>query len=327
MPPVAMITGMGHKVPDKVLDNKYFEGIVDTSDEWIVTRTGIKERHVVEPGTGLSELAIPAARIAMKNAGIDALDLDLIVISTVSGDTQFPSTAIHVQAGLGATNAVAFDVNATCAGYLYAIHLAKNFIESGAYKTILVIGGEILSSMVDYEDRSTCVLFGDGAGACVVQRSNGERGILATHIASDGRLAKLLYRWGAGSAHVLDHELLDSREHYLKMQGNEVFRYAVRLMASACEIVMEEAGLTRDDIDLLFPHQANIRIIKSLGKYLKMDNSKVFVNIERYGNTSAASIPIAMCEAMETGRLREGDTAMMVSFGGGFTWAAAIVKI
>jgi len=327
MPVRALITGTGHSVPDKVLDNKYFEQIVDTSDEWIVARTGIKERRVVEPGTGLSALAVPAARQAMAKAGIGPLDLDLILVATVSGDMQFPATAIFVQAQLGATNAVAFDVSATCAGYLYLLHLADNFIRSSAYQTILVIGGEILSSMVDYEDRSTCVLFGDGAGANVIQKRDGERGILATHVGSDGRLANLLYRWGSGSAHVLTHEVLDQRSHYMVMQGNEVFRHAVRIMADAIEVVIEKAGITVDDIDLFIPHQANIRIIKSLANRLRLPKEKVYINIERYGNTSAASIPIALNEALTSGRLREGDICGMVSFGGGFTWGSAVVKM
>lgn len=327
MPSRAVITGVGHAVPDRVLDNKYFEGIVDTSDEWIVTRTGIKERRVVEPGTGLSALAVPAAREAMEKAGIGPLDIDVIMVSTVSGDLRFPSTAIYVQAELGATNAAAFDIGATCAGFLYGLHLAKTFIEAGTYQTILVIGGEILSSMTDYQDRSTCVLFGDGAGANVVQRSNGERGILATHIASDGRLADLLYSWGAGSKHPMSPEIARGRDHYLKMQGNEVFRHAVRLMANATDIVMEKAGISSDEIDLFISHQANIRIIKALGKKLKLSDEKVFINIERFGNTSAASIPIAMNEALQTGRLKQGDICVMVSFGGGLTWSSAVVRI
>jgi len=327
MPVRALITGTGHCVPDKVLDNKYFEQIVDTSDEWIISRTGIKERRVVEPGTGLSALAVPAARQAMAKAGVGPLDLDLILVATVSGDMQFPATAIFVQAKLGATKAVAFDVSATCAGYLYLLHLADNFIRTGAYQTILVIGGEILSSMVDYEDRSTCVLFGDGAGANVIQRRNGNRGILATHVGSDGRLAHLLYRWGSGSAHVLTHEVLDERSHYMVMQGNEVFRHAVRLMADAVEVAMHKAGITADDIDLFIPHQANIRIINSLSKKLGLPDEKLYVNIEKYGNTSAASIPIALNEALTLGRLRKGDICVMVSFGGGFTWGSAVVRV
>jgi 3-oxoacyl-[acyl-carrier-protein] synthase-3 len=327
MPMRALITGTGHKVPDRVLDNKYFERIVDTSDEWIVTRTGIRERHVVEPGTGLSALAIPAAREAMEKAGVGPLDLDLILIATVSGDMQFPATAIFVQAELGATNAVAFDFSATCAGYLYGLHLANTFIKSGIYETILVIGGEILSSMVNYEDRATCVLFGDGAGANVIQKRNGDRGILSTHVGSDGRLANLLYRWGSGSAHVLTHEVLDKRLHYLEMQGNEVFRHAVRIMEAATKTAMKKAGITRDDIDLFIPHQANIRIINSLAKRLKVPMDKVYINIDRYGNTSAASVPIALNEALTTGRLHEGDICVMVAFGGGFTWGSAVVKI
>jgi 3-oxoacyl-[acyl-carrier-protein] synthase-3 len=327
VPSRAVITGVGHAVPDRVLDNKYFEGIVDTSDEWIITRTGIKERHVVIPGTGLSELAVPAAREAMEKAGVGPLDIDVIIVATVSGDLRFPSTAIYVQAELGATNAAAFDIGATCAGFLYGLHLAKTFIEAGTYETVLVIGGEILSSMTDYKDRSTCVLFGDGAGANIVQKSNGERGILATHIASDGRLADLLYSWGAGSRHPMSPEIAKGRDHYLKMQGNEVFRHAVRLMADASKLVMEKAGITSDEIDLFISHQANIRIIKALGRKLKLSSDKVFINIERYGNTSAASIPIALNEAIKTGRLKEGEIVVMVSFGGGLTWSSAVVRL
>jgi 3-oxoacyl-[acyl-carrier-protein] synthase-3 len=255
------------------------------------------------------------------------LDIDLILVATVSGDMQFPSTAIFVQSELGATNAVGFDIGATCSGYIYGLHLAKTFIEAGTYETILVIGGEILSSMVDYRDRSTCVLFGDGAGANIIQKRNGKRGILSTYVGSDGRLANLLYRWGIGSAHVLTHEVLDQGSHHMKMQGNEVFRHAVVLMANAVEIAMKKAGITRDDIDLFIPHQANIRIIKSLANRLKVPKDKVYINIERYGNTSAASVPIAFNEAMSMGRIHEGDIVVMVAFGGGFTWGSAVVRM
>jgi 3-oxoacyl-[acyl-carrier-protein] synthase-3 len=327
MPPVAMITGTGHAVPDRILDNKYFESIVDTSDEWIVTRTGIRERHVVEPGTGLSALAVPAAREAMQKAGVGALDIELIIVCSVSGDVQFPAAAIYVQRELGAINAAAFDVGATCAGYLYGLHLAKIFIESGTYRTILVIGGEILSSMVDYKDRSTCVLFGDGAGANIIQKGDGERGIIATYVGSDGRLADLLYCWGSGSAHLWGNGVPIGREYFLQMRGNEVFRHAVRIMGAACEKVLQLARLSQDDIDLFIAHQANIRIIKAMASRLNLPPEKVYINIERYGNTSAASVPIALNEALKTGVLKAGQLCLMCSFGGGLTWGSAVVRI
>jgi len=327
MPPVAMITGTGHAVPERILDNKYFESIVDTSDEWIVTRTGIRERHVVEPGTGLSALAVPAARQAMEKAGVGPLDIELIIICTVSGDLKFPSTAIYVQRELGATNAAAFDVSATCAGYIYGLHLAKIFIESGNYKTILVIGGEILSSMTNYKDRSTCVLFGDGAGANIIQKGNGERGILATYVGSDGRLADLLYCWGSGSSHLWADGTTITQDYFLKMRGNEVFRHAVRIMGSACEKVLEIAGISQDKIDLFIAHQANIRIVKAMASRLNLPSEKVYINIERFGNTSAASVPIALNEALETGVLKPGQLCLMCSFGGGLTWGSAVVRI
>jgi 3-oxoacyl-[acyl-carrier-protein] synthase-3 len=327
MPPVAMITGTGHAVPERILDNKYFESIVDTSDEWIVTRTGIKERHVVEPGTGLSALAVPAARQAMKKAGVEPEDIELIMVCCVSGDMQFPATAIFVQKELGATNAAAFDVSATCAGYIYGLHLAKTFIESGNYKTILVIGGEILSSMVDYKDRSTCVLFGDGAGANIIQRGNGDRGILSTHIGSDGRLVDLLYCWGSGSAHLWGVDVPITPDYFLKMRGNEVFRHAVRIMSSACEKALELARISKDKVDLLIAHQANLRIINAVASRLEIPPEKVYVNIDRYGNTSAASIPIALNEALKSGVLKTGKLCLMCSFGGGLTWGSAVVRI
>jgi 3-oxoacyl-[acyl-carrier-protein] synthase-3 len=321
-----MITGTGFAVPDKIMTNKDFEKIVETSDEWITERTGMKERRIGEPGTVTSDLCAEAAKKAMAEANLAPEDIDVIIIGTVTGDEHFPSAACYVQDKLGATNAAAFDVSAACSGFLYAVTIADNFIASGSHKNILVIGGEMLSRITDYSDRRTCVLFGDGAGAAIVQPSDGKRGIIKTYIGSDGHLADLLHMPGGGSKHPTTEETVKERLHYIKMEGPEVFKAAVKTMGGAAVHVLKEAGMTSKDLDMLIPHQANIRIINATAKRIRLPLEKVFVNVQKYGNTSAASIPIALAEAREQGQLESGNTCLMVAFGGGFTYGAVLAK-
>lgn len=324
----AKVIGIGSYVPEKVLTNADFEKIVDTSDEWITTRTGIKERHVVgDSGEVTSDMCIAAGRQALEDAGLAAEDLDLLIIGTVTPDMKTPSAAVLVQKELGAFNAAAMDVNAACVGFIYALATARAFIASGMYRNVLALGSETLTSITNYKDRGTCVLFGDGAGAVVLTRvENGENGVLATHIAADGRHHGLLYVQAGGSREPINLGNIDNGAQYLKMNGSEVFKLAVRSMAESARATLAEAGKTIDDVDLVISHQANIRIIKALGKRLGVPEEKVFINIERYGNTSSASIPIALVEARNEGRLKKGDLVLLVSFGGGLVWGAALLR-
>jgi 3-oxoacyl-[acyl-carrier-protein] synthase-3 len=320
------IVGVGSCTPDRVLTNKDLEQIVDTSDEWITTRTGIKERRIADPETSASVLATEAARRAVRDAGLKGEDLDQIIVGTVTGDRPFPSTACLVQDRLGASRAYGFDISAACSGFLYALSLARTQVATGAADTVLVIGVETLSKIVDWTDRNTCVLFGDAAGA-VVLRSTGEPGgILSTRLHSDGSLTKLLEMPGGGSLHPASHDTVDRKLHYIRMSGNDVFKYAVRAMESvACE-ALEAAGHKPEELDLLVPHQANYRIIDATARRLGLPMEKVFINLDRYGNTSSASIPLALDEAKRQGRIKPGDLVELVTFGGGFTWAAAVVR-
>lgn len=322
-----MITGLGFAVPDKILTNADLEKIVDTTDEWIKARTGMLERHISDGSIATSDLSTEAAKKALAMAGIKPKDLDIIIVATVTGDTPFPSTACFVQKNLGATKAAAFDISAACSGFLYGLTLANNFVANGSYKNILVIGAEILSKITDYTDRRTCVLFGDGAGAAVVQPSDGKRGIIQTYIKSDGRLTDLLYLPGGGSRQPATHETIDQRLHYLKMEGTEVFKAAVKGMGDAAVHILKSAGMKSSQLALLIPHQANIRIIQATAKRIKLPIEKVFVNVHKYGNTSAASIPIALTEATEQGLLKRDDYCLLVSFGGGFTTGAVLLKL
>ncbi len=322
----AMITGLGYAVPEKVLTNADLEKIVDTTDKWIRSRTGMEERHIGDDSMSTSDLCTEAAKKAMKEAGVKAKDIDIIIVATVTGDTPFPSAACYVQKNLGAENAAAFDISAACSGFLYGLSMANNLITNQTYKNILVIGGEMLSKITDWTDRTTCVLFGDGAGAAIVQPSDGTRGIFNTMIASDGRLTDLLFMPGGGSRNPATHETIDQRLHYIKMQGQEVFKAAVKAMGDAAVKILKESGISSDKLALLIPHQANIRIIQATARRIKLDMSKVFVNVHKYGNTSAASIPIALTEAVEQGRLKKGDYCLLVSFGGGFTTGGVLLK-
>jgi len=320
------IIGVGSCTPDRVLTNQDLEKIVDTSDEWIVSRTGIRERRIADPDTPASALATEAARRALRDAGVTGEEIDQIIVGTVTGDRPFPSTACLLQDRLGATSAYAFDISAACSGFLYALSLGRNQILAGAAQTVVVVGVETLSKITDWTDRNTCVLFGDAAGAVVLRSTGQPGGILATKLHSDGSLTSLLEMPGGGSLNPASHETVDKRLHYIRMSGNDVFKYAVRAMESvACE-ALELAGLKPEELDLLIPHQANYRIIDATARRLGLSMDKVFVNLDRYGNTSSASIPLALDEAKRGGRLKPGDLVELVTFGGGFTWAAAVVR-
>ncbi len=323
--PHAMILGTGRALPERILTNADLEKMVDTSDQWILERTGIRERHIAEPGTGVSEFATRAARRALDDAGLAPSDIDLIIFGTVTGDFKFPASACLVQEKLGIEQAAAFDLSAACSGFLYSLSVADSLIATGNHRRALVIGGEVLTSMIDWSDRNTCTLFGDGAGAVVIGPSDGERGLLAAHLASDGRCQHLLINPGCGSVNPPTRDNLHL--HAIQMEGREVFRHAVIAMNEALNEVLDKAGMSIDDIDLLIPHQANLRIIQAVGKKAGIDEKKVFVNVDRLGNTSAASIPIALDEARRSGRLRPGDLIAAVTFGAGFTWAAALIRI
>lgn len=322
----ARITGTGSSVPERVLTNADFESMVDTSDEWITARTGIKERHVAAPGESSSTFAMRAAENALAMAGCDARDLDRIIVATITPDMPTPSVGCILQDRLGAVNAASFDISAGCTGFLYALSLGDSLISSGASEKILVVGVETLSRITDYQDRTTCVLFGDGAGSVVLERSDNGRGILSTHLYSDGSCGKLLYVPGGGSAMPASHESVDGRAHYLKMDGNKVFKIAVKSLEDAALKALEHNGFTGEDVDLLIPHQANDRIIQAIARRLSLGPEKVFVNIHKYGNTSSASVPIALDEANRQNRIKENDLLLLDAFGSGFTWGSALIR-
>ena len=325
--PFAELASVGTAVPPGVLTNHDLTRTLDTSDEWIVERTGIRERRIAEPEQSVAMLSREAAEIALERAGIGPADLDAIVLATASPDRLLPSTACDLQALLGADNAAAFDVSAACPGYIYAITVAEGLIASGQSRTVLVIGAEKLSTITDFQDRSTAILFGDGAGASVVRRSTQPgRGLLSTYLKSDGRLAPLLYRPGGGSSDPISEKVVCERSHYMKMAGREVFKAAVRAMAEACDEALTRAGVTADQIDLLIPHQANLRIIDATAKHAGIPMSKVMVNLDRYGNTSSASIPLALDQAVAEGRVVPGSLVLLVASGAGFTWGRAVVR-
>ncbi len=323
----AGIIGTGSAVPKRVLTNADFEKMVDTSDEWIVTRTGIRERRIAEAGEATSDYATVACQRAIEAAGIGAEDIDQVICATVTPDMMFPSTASIIQDRLGAAHAGAFDLSAACSGFLYAVSVASALVEVGRAKYVVVVAADLLSRITDYTDRSTCVLFGDGAGAVVVGAVPEGRGFLAFDLGSDGSGGKFLYQPAGGSRIPASHESVEAKQHFLKMEGQETFKFAVRAMGASTEKVLEKSGLTRDDIDLLVPHQANIRIIDAAAKRFGVPSEKVAVTIHKYGNTSASSIPIALDEAVREGRVKAGDALIMVGFGGGLTWGAAAVRL
>lgn len=321
------IAGTGSYLPERVLTNADLEKIVETSDEWIVTRTGIRERRIAAKDEFTSHLATKAAQRALEQAGVEAADLDLIIVATITPDTLTPATACYVQQALGAHKSVAFDISAACSGFLYAMKIAKRMIGSGAFKNALIIGAEKLSSFVNWEDRTTCVLFGDGAGAAVLRPAMpGEGEILATDIGTDGGQTHLLNIPGGGSACPITLENAGDRLATLAMLGKEVFKHAVTRMRQSAETVIERAGLTPDQIKLVIPHQANLRIIDAIADRLAVPNERVFVNLEKYGNTSAAAVAIALDEAHRSGRFHHGDHIILVVFGAGLTWAAAAIR-
>jgi len=322
----AHVVGWGKYVPRRVLTNDDLSRMVETSDEWIRTRTGIRERHLADEGETTATMAVEAARQALEVARISPAQLDLIIVATVTPDHLFPATACLVQDALGATHAAAFDLSAGCSGFVYALAVAAHLLEAGAYQTALVVGAETLSRITDWSDRATCVLFGDGAGAVVLQAGENEGGVLATVLGADGSGGDLLQLPAGGSRWPASHRTVAEGLHFLRMQGREVFRFAVRKMPAATREVLEKAGLSLDDVNLLIPHQANQRIIDAAARALKVPGEAVYVNLDRYGNTSAASIPIALCEAAEEGRIQPGDLVVCVGFGAGLTWGAAAVR-
>jgi len=319
------IAGVGEYLPSRVLTNADLEKMVDTSDEWITTRTGIKERRLASKDEAVSDLALKAAKEALLSAHLDPAELDLIITATITPDMQFPSVASIVQNGLGAKNAVAFDVSAACAGFVYAISIAQQFISLGTYKNALVIGAEKLSAVTDWQDRNTCVLFGDGAGACILKEVK-SGGIISTYLGCDGSKLELLNLPAGGSRLPASHETIDARQHFLKMQGNELFKIAVKTMTEAAEVVLKQAGLKFSDVDLIIPHQANSRIIMAVGKRLGLSEDKIFLNIEKYGNMSSASTATALVEAVKEGRVKKGDIILLDSFGAGLVWGACVIE-
>ncbi len=327
-PPVAYVAGTGRGIPARVMTNHDFAALgLETSHDWIVERTGIVERHICAPGETTCSMAATAARAAMDRAGVDAHELDAIILSTATPDRLLPATAVDLQAELGATRAAAFDISAACTGWLYGMTVAEGLMASGVINTALVVGAEKMSAIVDWQDRATCVLFGDGAGAVVLRRAEGgQRGILSAYMKSDGTLAELLWRPSGGAKVPFTQAVLDDRSTFVRMAGREVFKHAVRSMSDACDRALDGAGLHGEDIDVLIPHQANVRIIEATAKHARIPMEKVFVNVDRYGNTSSASIPIALDEAIEGGRVTAGTTALMVAFGAGFTWGSMVIR-
>lgn len=321
----AKISGLGFYIPEKVLTNFDLEKMVETTDEWIQTRTGIKTRHVAEKGCRASDLGTKAAQQALQNAGLTPQDLDLIIVATITPDMYFPSTACRIQDNLEA-RCGAFDLAAACSGFPYGVTVAEGFIATGHYKHVLVIGAEVLSGFIDWKDRSTCVLFGDGAGAAVVSRSDDDSRILASLLGSDGSQGEILKIPGGGSACPPSHESLDQGLHFLKMEGSEVFKVAVRTMELAVRDVLEKGGMTLDQIDWLIPHQANIRILQAVAERLKFPLEKTVINVDRFGNMSSASTVVALAEAVRDGKVKRGQHVVLVAFGGGLTWAANLIK-
>jgi 3-oxoacyl-[acyl-carrier-protein] synthase-3 len=320
------ISGVGAYVPARILTNAELEKMVDTTDEWITTRTGIKERHIAAADEYTSDLGAEAARRAMKMAGVTAEQIDLIIVATITPDMPFPSTACLVQHKLGAKRAAAFDLEAACSGFIYALEIGQQFIMSRTYETVLVIGAEKLSSITDWTDRNTCVLFGDGAGAAILQNRQGAHGLLTAVMGADGSKADLLFMPGGGSRCPATVDSLNARQHYLRMEGKETFKNAVQAMQTAAEEALRRCELTVSQIKLIIPHQANRRIIDAVGERLGANPEQLFVNVNKFGNTSAASVGIALDEAVSTGRVQRGDLILLVVFGAGLTWGAAVIE-
>ena len=322
-----IIAGTGFEVPEKVLTNADLEKMVETSDQWITERTGMKERRIAAEGQAASDLALAASRKAMAEAGVTPDQIDLIIVGTVTGDMLFPSTACVLQAKLGASNSAALDVSAGCSGFIYALSVARRFIGAGTYDTALVLGVEVLSRITDWTDRATCVLLGDGCGAAVVRRgTEAGRGIIADYLGADGTRGPDLYMAAGGSAIPASEESVRKRLHYLRMNGNAIFKVAVRSMTRVVHQLCKKAGIEVADLDLLIPHQANLRIIEAMGKALRIPDENVFVNIQKYANTSSATVIIALDEARRAGRIRPGDYVALVAFGAGLTWGGILIR-
>lgn len=322
--PVGVI-GTGKYVPERILTNKELEAMVETNDEWIVTRTGIKERRLAAVEEATSDLALHASREAIAAAGLTAEDIDLIIVATITPDMFFPSTACLLQDKLGAKKAAAFDLSAACSGFIYGLATGSSMIASGLYKNVLVVGAETLSRITDYTDRNTCILFGDGAGAVVLGEVEEGRGFQSFVLGADGSGGELLKVHGGGSRVPASEESIQNKQHYIHMAGNDVFKFAVRIMGSVAEEALLKAGIAKEEVDLLVPHQANIRIIQSALNRLNLSEEKAMVNLDKYGNMSSASIPVALAEAVEQGRVKEGDRIVLVGFGGGLTWGASVL--
>lgn len=320
------IWGIGSYVPETIVTNRDLENRIDTSDEWIVERTGIRERRVIKEGEATSHIATRAAEKALSDAGISADELDLIIVATVTPDMQFPSTACIVQENLKAWNAAAFDLTAVCSGFIYGLITGSTFIKTGAYKKVLVIGAEALSAITNWDDRNTAIIFGDGAGAAVLGETKPGYGILGFHLGAEGAGGELLKIPAGGSRQPASSETVAERLHYTHMDGNEVFKFAVKIMGEASNKALENANLSSADVNYLVPHQANMRIIQSAAKRLNLPMEKVIVNVDKYGNTSAASIPLALDEAVKSGKIQNGDVLVMVGFGGGLTWGATVLR-
>ena len=325
--PRARIVGTGRFLPSRIVTNAELETMVDTSDEWIRTRTGIRERRVAAEDMGAAEMGARSAQQALDEVGMDPKEVDMIIVSTATPDRLLPSTACDIQALIGATNAAAYDFSTACSGFPYGLALAHAHVAAEQARNVLVVCTEKMSTIIDWTDRTTCVLFGDGAGAALVTPAVDDRGILSSYMRSDGTLAELLYRPAGGVRIPIDIAVLDERNHFIKMAGPEVFKNAVRSMCEAAEEALVRAGVTADEIDALVPHQANMRIIESTAKYAGIPMEKVFVNVDKYGNMSSASVPVALDEAREQGVVGDGSLVLMVAFGAGFTWAANVVRL
>ena len=325
-PPRAFIHSTARFLPERVLTNRDLEEMVETNDTWIRERTGIRERRIAPDDMTAADMGARAAMCALQKGGLQPSDVDLLIVTTATPDKWLPSTACDIQARIGALNCLAFDLAAACTGFLYALTVAEGFIAAGRGETVLIVSTEKMSSIVDWTDRATCILFGDGAGAAIVRPSTDERGILASHHLSDGNLAPLLDRPAGGSALPLTPELLASGEHLVHMEGREIFKNAVRSMSQSGVRALDDAGLSADDVDIMVPHQANIRIIEATAKYAGIPMEKVYVTVDRYGNISSATIPVALDEAIEEGRISSGSTVLMTAFGAGLTWGAMAMR-
>jgi 3-oxoacyl-[acyl-carrier-protein] synthase-3 len=323
---ITSITGIGSYLPEKILTNHALEKLVDTTDDWILQRTGIRERRIVENGVTTSDLGAIASLKAIENAGISAEEIDMIITSTITPDYLFPSTSCCLQKQIGAVHASAFDISAACAGFVYALSIGQSVINSGAAKTVLVVGAECLSKITDYTDRATCILFGDGAGAVILQNNKEKHQILDTRLVSDGTYTDVLIIPGGGSKHPATIESVQERLHYIRFKGREVFKLAINTITNLVIETAQRNGFAVQDIDLIIPHQSNLRIIEATMERLKLPMEKAFVNIDKYGNTSSASVPIAIDEAQQEGRLKKGDLVMLVAFGGGLTWGSCVVR-